>query len=75
MRVLKEIQIVPSGHLAAVAYDEDAMELYVQFKNGSTYVYSQVAGDVVTGFSQALSSGQYFHEFVKNGGYEYKKLA
>jgi hypothetical protein len=72
--MLKPIPIPASSHIFAISYDDESMMLYVQFRgNGRTYQYSNVPGDVVAGFYQALSAGQYFDQNIK-GNFDYELL-
>jgi len=42
--------------------------------NGGMYDYQGVAFDVYEGILAAGSKGQYFDQFIKKGGYPFKKL-
>lgn len=62
-----------------VVQDEDgtiaeAGVMYIAFKGGGLYRYTDVPGDVAAGMVQAASRGEYFHAVIK-GVYEYKKVA
>jgi hypothetical protein len=63
--MMRTITIQPSSNILSVVYDEEAMLLFVTFKRGKTYAFSQVPGNVADGFSQALSAGQYFNTNVR----------
>lgn len=54
----------PSSNVAFVATDILANKLYVQFKNGSGYMYSEVDCDVMCALSAALSIGSFISKYV-----------
>ena len=70
----EQLSIADSSHIQSAAYDEETQELWIAFKRGATYKYSGVSGDVARGFNDALSAGQYFHAFIRNGGFAYEKV-
>jgi len=72
--MIREIPIVESKNIGAVSYDDETMELFVQFKSGLAYRYTKVTGDVADGFSQAVSSGDYFNLYVR-GNFEFGKIS
>ena len=51
---------VKSSTIAAVGYDEDAKELYVEFLKGSVYKYSDVPYSEFIYFSNSNSVGKYY---------------
>ena len=61
-----------SGHIVAITYSDDDMQLFVQFKGG-TYVYRQVPSDVADAITNAPSAGKYLNEFIK-GQYEFERI-
>jgi KTSC domain-containing protein len=74
--IVMPLQLIPipaSSHILTVLYDDENMLLYIQFKRGAVYVYSQVPGDVADGFTQALSAGQYLETSIK-GAFEFQKM-
>ena len=64
--MFEPVPIVPSSNLHEVSYDLDAMMLLVTFKSGKSYRYINVPGDVVARLQQALSSGQYFTQYIRD---------
>lgn len=70
-----EMVVVESSNLEAVGYDSDANELYVEFKNGSTYKYLDVPFENFQGLMDAESHGSYLNSVIKKGGFEYVKLS
>jgi hypothetical protein len=59
------MEYVDSTGVEAIGFDSAARELWVQFKDGKTYVYSDVPEEVHTEFMQADSKGSYFNRVVK----------
>lgn len=68
-----ELQIVESSNLAAVGYDQEAKELFIEFKNGSIYKYFDVDFDTYTALIDAESHGKYFQANIR-GKYEFIKV-
>jgi hypothetical protein len=63
----RTIQIKPSTNILGVSYDEETMDLRVQFlRDGRAYTYSGVDARTAEGFSRAESAGQYLNAFIKN---------
>ncbi|KEQ31234.1 hypothetical protein N180_03015 [Pedobacter antarcticus 4BY] len=54
----------PSSNVAFVGTDILANKLYVQFKNGSGYKYSEVDCDVMCALPAALSIGSFISKYV-----------
>jgi hypothetical protein len=69
------VPIPDSSHISSIIYDDESMILYVEFQRGAIYAYMNVPGDIVTGFTQALSAGQYFNQFVRDAGFDFQRLA
>lgn len=65
---------VVSSELASVGYDAATNTLEVEFKTGSVYDYSNVPEDIYTGLMSAPSHGKYFNEFIKQGGYSFRRV-
>ena len=65
---------VISSNLAAVGYDANAQQLYIEFNHGGTYVYSGVPEDLYHALMEAPSKGTFFHYNIKTAGYSYQKL-
>ena len=71
---MPEMIFVDSSNIAAIGYDEEAKELYVEFLNGGLYVYRGVPLHVFIEFRSAPSQGSYLHRSIKNI-YSYEKIA
>jgi hypothetical protein len=56
---------VESTSIQLVGYDEDARELYVQFRRGRTYVYFDVRPSAYTALLEAPSKGRYLNFEIK----------
>lgn len=69
-----ERQHVGSSHLKAVGYDPATQTLEIEFLDGGLYQYSGVPESVYQGLMSASSHGQYFDQYIKKGGYPYRKL-
>jgi hypothetical protein len=67
------MQPVESSNLAAVGYNQDNEQLFIEFKNGNVYVYDNVPFPVYTDLMDADSLGSYFHKYIRTS-YEYRKL-
>ena len=72
--MIRQIPIPPSSHIAYVAYDDEEMTLLIRFQRGGMYAYTKVTEDVIAGFAQALSAGQFFNESIRPN-YEGKKIS
>ena len=55
-----------SSNLQGCRYDADTKDLYIEFKNGSQYVYRGVPKEVYEDFISASSPGSFFHDEIKN---------
>ena len=65
---------VSSSNLASVGYDEISHTLEIGFVNGSVYQYFQVPAHVYRDLMNAASHGSYFNEYIKDGGFRYRKI-
>lgn len=54
----------PSSNVAFVGTDILAEKMYVQFKNGSGYMYSEVDADIMSAIPAALSIGSFISAYV-----------
>jgi len=55
-----------SSNIKAIGYDEDALELYVQFyTSGLTYIYSDVKPEQYEALLKADSIGSYFAKHIR----------
>jgi hypothetical protein len=57
---------VVSSQLSYVGYENDTNELYITFKNGTTYKYENVPIHVFNELINATSVGKYFTLHIKN---------
>jgi len=64
---------VVSSNIEAIGYDPDAEQLFVNFKNGTSYRYDGVPQHEYNSFRFAGSHGQYLNVFIKNN-YAYTQL-
>jgi hypothetical protein len=60
-----EMKWVESSNIDAIGYDDEAAELWVQFKSGSTYIYIDVPAAVAAELDFAPSKGSYFNRAIK----------
>jgi len=56
---------VTSSNIAAIGYDKDAKELFVEFKSGKTFKYAGVFEDEYTCLIEAVSVGSHFFRKIK----------
>ena len=63
---MPEMQPVNSSNIAAVGYDAENQMVYVQFLNGSTYVYKGVPDHEFENLRTAPSVGSYLNRNYKN---------
>jgi len=64
---------VGSSYISRIGYDDMAQTLYVEFSNGSNYVYLEVEQAIHTAFINAESKGRYFKAEII-GRYKYKRI-
>jgi len=64
---------VDSSNVELVGHDPAQQELYVQFLDGSTYVYSNVDDETFQEVLGAASVGSYLNRVIKPG-HSYHKL-
>jgi len=69
-----ELKSVNSSNLKAVGYDPENSTLQIEFLNGGLYEYYNVPESIYKGLMAASSHGSYFDQYIKKGGYRYKKL-
>jgi hypothetical protein len=65
---------VSSTNLASVGYDPTTQVLEIEFHSGGVYQYVGVPAALYEGLMAASSHGSYFHQFIKKGGYEYRRI-
>lgn len=61
-----EWQEVSSSNVQRVAYDEDAGELLVEFKNGAVYAYSGQSESAYQDIITSPSPGAYVARWLRN---------
>ena len=65
--------LLRSSNLRAAAYDSKTRVLTIEFRSGSSYVYSSVPENAYTGLVRAGSHGKYFSQWIKDR-YPYRRL-
>lgn len=65
---------VSSSNLAAIGYDPQTKTLEIEFLNGGLYQYINVPESIYNGLMAASSHGSYFDQYIKKGGYRFRKL-
>lgn len=63
----------PSSNVAFYGYSLNN-SFFIQFKNGSAYIFSDVSESVLAGVNKAVSIGAYFNSEIK-GKFPNEKLA
>ena len=66
---------VSSTNLSSVGYDPATQRLRVAFIRGGLYEYSSVDASVHAALMSASSHGTYFDTHIKNGHYNFHKIA
>jgi KTSC domain len=56
---------VRSSSIAAIGYDEDAREVYVQFRHGGVYAYAGVPREIWDELQRADSKGRFVNLVLK----------
>ena len=64
---------VTSSNIESVGYDNDEQTLFVKFKSGTTYSYSEVLVEIYDEMLQADSKGKYFYANIRNV-YSFEKV-
>jgi len=64
--MMAEMTPVRSSNVAAVGWDDDAQELLVEFKDGSTYAYPSAGNAAYQDLLEATSPGQYVNRWLKS---------
>ena len=72
---LNSLTFAASSHVQTASYDEETRELVVEFRGGAIYRYHDVPGGIVADLQQALSSGQFFLQNIRNAGYRYERIS
>ncbi|QOZ38350.1 hypothetical protein XH92_35730 [Bradyrhizobium sp. CCBAU 53421] len=63
-----------SSSVSAVGYDDQAKVLAVQFVNGSEYHYLAVPKPLFEGLKAAPSVGTYLNAYIKDAGYQFRRV-
>lgn len=61
-----EFTAVSSSNLQGVAYDAELQKLYIEFKGGSRYTYSDVPEEIYDGLMASASKGSFFADNIKD---------
>jgi hypothetical protein len=61
------MQPVASSNVAAIGYDEEAEEIYVEFIGGRTYAYGLAAHPLWQDFETSGSKGSFVNNVLKPG--------
>jgi len=64
---------VESGHIKSVSYDTYKMSMFLEFHDGSRYLFAGVPVSVFNSFLVAESKGKYFKNKIENA-YPHLKL-
>ena len=64
---------VVSSQIKSAGYDYEEQKLYVEFKNGKVYQYSNVPENIYDNLIKAPSPGSYFNTAIR-GIYDYLSL-
>jgi hypothetical protein len=54
---------IESSCINSIGYDETNRELYVEFKNGNTYIYPNVSKDMYEKFLNSPSKGRFINDY------------
>jgi hypothetical protein len=69
---MPEMIYVDSSNIEAIGYDDDALELHVQFLSGGYYVYYDVPRTIFDDLINAPSKGSFLNREIK-GVYRFTK--
>ena len=69
---MPDMTYVDSSNVEAIGYDDNSMELHVQFLSGSCYIYFDVPHDVFDAMLNAPSKGSFLNREIK-GVYRFEK--
>lgn len=65
---------IKSGDIESIGYDDKIGVMEVKFVNGGTYQYTGIEPGLYAGLMKAESKGSYLANYVKRGGYSYRKI-
>ncbi|PPQ16059.1 KTSC domain-containing protein [Bradyrhizobium sp. AC87j1] len=69
-----EFEKVRSSTISTVGYDDAEKVLGVQFRNGSEYHYLAVPKALFEGLRAAPSVGSYLNKYIKEAGYQFRRV-
>lgn len=72
--MMPEMIQVSSSNIDKIGYDADTQVVYVQFLNGSTYIYKGVPEFEYENLKNSPSVGSYLNRNYKNA-YPYERIA
>ena len=65
---------VKSSNINSIGYDETSKILEIEFNGGRVYQCYEVPLEVYQKLMNAPSHGKYFHAYIRNGPYNYKRV-
>lgn len=68
-----EMKPIKSSNAEGVGYDADKKELFITFKGGATYKYSNVPASIYQDLVESESFGKFLSQKIK-GVYAFEKL-
>jgi hypothetical protein len=66
---------VLSNQLASIGYDSATCILEVEFQKGGVYRYSGISADTYEQLITAESIGTFFNTVIREGGFDYVRIA
>jgi len=69
----EHLQPVESSNISEIGFDQDTEELYVRFKSGKVYKYTNVPFSIYTALMEADSIGSFFHKEIRTA-FDYQQL-
>jgi hypothetical protein len=70
---MPDMQPVSSSNIAAIGYDPESQAVYVEFLNGTTYMYKGVPDHEFENLRTSSSVGSYLNRYFKNV-YPYERV-
>lgn len=55
----------PSSHISKMGHDPETGEMVIEFSKGGVYHYDGVDAGTFDDMHQSISSGSFFHQYVK----------
>jgi hypothetical protein len=65
--------IFESDNVLKTTYFPESQRLYIAFRRGHTYSYSNIPYDLYLEFETAESQGKFFHENINNNAHSIRK--